>query len=128
MSIRKCKYVIRVMAVACLVFTPPWPGSGQSEVAAEPGGIEPKYNVLFIAVDDLRPVLGCYGCTDVKTPNLDALAARGTVFRRAYCQVSSCLPSRTSVLTGLRPETTGVLTNADFAFRRRFPEPVTLPR
>jgi iduronate 2-sulfatase len=61
-----------------------------------------QYNVLFIAVDDLRPVLGCYGDTLVKTPHLDALAAQGMVFNRAYCETPQCLPSRTSILTGLR--------------------------
>ncbi|MEI6539616.1 MAG: sulfatase-like hydrolase/transferase [Planctomycetota bacterium] len=61
-------------------------------------------NVLFIAVDDLRPELGCYSNTIVKTPNMDRLAARGVVFNRAYVQQAVCSPSRTSLLTGRRPE------------------------
>jgi iduronate 2-sulfatase len=59
-------------------------------------------NVLIITADDLRPELGCYG-SPALTPNLDALAARGTVFNQAYCQQAVCNPSRSSMLTGLRP-------------------------
>ena len=58
-----------------------------------------KFSVLFIAVDDLRPELGCYGNQIVKTPNLDRLAARGLVFNHAYCQQAVCSPSRSSLLT-----------------------------
>ena len=73
-----------------------------SSLAAE------KPNVLFIAVDDLRPELGCYGNTIVKTPNIDRIAARGIVFNKAYCQQAVCSPSRTAIMTGLRPDTTKV--------------------
>ena len=59
-----------------------------------------KPNVLFFAVDDLRTDIGCYGHPEAKTPNIDALAKRGMVFRRAYCQQAVCSPSRTSLLTG----------------------------
>jgi arylsulfatase A-like enzyme len=84
-------------------------------------------NVLFIGVDDLRPVLGCYDYPGVHTPNLDALAARGTVFDRAYCQYPVCGPSRASLLTGLRPETNGVVGNRRPEFRKNLPDHVTLP-
>ena len=66
-------------------------------------------NVLFIAIDDLNDWIGCLGGhPQVKTPNLDRLAARGTLFTNAHCQSPLCNPSRTSVMTGLRPSTTGI--------------------
>ncbi len=67
-----------------------------------------KYNVLFVSIDDLRPQLGCYGDTIVKSPNLDQFAKEALLFKRAYCQQALCSASRASILTGLRPETTGV--------------------
>ena len=64
-----------------------------------------KKDVLFIAVDDLRTDLGVYGHYEVKSPNIDALAAKSLVFERAYCQVAVCSPSMTSLLTGRRADT-----------------------
>jgi iduronate 2-sulfatase len=67
-----------------------------------------KPNVLFIMVDDLKPLLGCYGNTFVQSPNIDALAKTGTVFQNNYCQQAVCGPTRASLLTGLRPDKTKI--------------------
>jgi iduronate 2-sulfatase len=67
-----------------------------------------KMNVLFIAVDDLKPVLGCYGDENVFTPNIDKLAAESIVFTNAHCQQAVCGPTRASLMTGMRPDYTGV--------------------
>ena len=95
--------------------------------AAKKKPISPELNVLFIAVDDLRPSLGCYGDSDIRTPNIDALAAEGLTFTRSYCQQAVCSPSRTSLLTGLRPDTTRVH-DLQTHFRLYRPNAVTLPQ
>jgi len=67
-----------------------------------------KPNILFIAVDDLKPDLGCYGNTYVKTPNFDRLAKMGVTFTNSHCNQAVCGPSRASLMTGLRPDRTKV--------------------
>lgn len=65
-------------------------------------------NVLMVAVDDLRPEMGCYGRDYMVTPNIDKLAGEGLLFENAYCQQAVCAPSRISLMTGLRPDSTGI--------------------
>jgi len=86
-----------------------------------------RLNVLFIAVDDLRPELGCYGNKEIKSPNIDKLAAQGILFSKAYCQQAVCAPSRSSMLSGLRPDHTRVYDLNTPLFQSR-PEIVTMPR
>lgn len=104
------KHLLLVLAIACGHAT-----------AAE------RLNVLFIASDDMRPQLGCYGDTLVKSPNLDRLAARGMVFERAFCQQALCSPSRISLLSGRHPWTTKIYSIGPF-LRETMPDVVTLPQ
>jgi len=82
-------------------------------------------NVLFFVVDDLRPELGCFGKDYIKSPNIDGLAKTGVTFERAYCQQAVCSPTRSSVMTGTRPDTTKVWDLVTH-FRTALPDVVTL--
>jgi len=113
-----------LVGCACLSLGSCSEGSSDPDtVARKPTGP----NILFLAIDDLRIDLGCYGAEHVISPNIDALATRGVVFDRAYVQVAVCNPSRVSMLTGMRPDTTGVYALPQ-PFRRFVPEALTLPQ
>ncbi len=84
-------------------------------------------NVLFIMVDDLRPELGSYGVADVRTPHLDTLSEQGVIFRRAFAQAAACAPSRASLMTGMRPDSTRVWSLGE-EFRKTIPDVVTMPQ
>ncbi|MUH36042.1 DUF229 domain-containing protein [Zobellia amurskyensis] len=88
---------------------------------------EKQPNILFLAIDDLRPELGVYGSDIAITPNIDALAQDGLRFNNAYCQQAICSPSRASLMTGARPETIQVIENFTY-FRDKNPDIVTLPQ
>jgi Arylsulfatase A and related enzymes len=87
----------------------------------------PRKNVLFIASDDLNNCLSCYGHPIVRTPNIDRIASRGVHFSRSYCQFPLCSPSRSSLMTGLAPDTTRVY-DLKKHFRTTLPDVVTLPQ
>lgn len=96
-------------------------GSNASAVEAK------RPNVLLLMSDDLNNMLGCYGDPLVKTPNIDRLAARGVLFDRAYCAFPLCGPSRNAMLTGLYPNSTGILANAQI-FRQTIPSQISMPQ
>src|SRR5690606_29009804 len=83
-------------------------------------------NVLMIAIDDLRPQLGCYGRKQMLTPHMDAFAARGMLFRRAYCQVRVCGASRACLMSGLRPTASRFLEFATYVHKDA-PGVITMP-
>ena len=84
-------------------------------------------NVLFIASDDMRPQLGCYGDPTVKSPNIDRLAARGMVFEHSFVQQALCSPSRISMLSGRYPSTTQIF-EIGRTLRTTMPDITTLPQ
>jgi iduronate 2-sulfatase len=92
-----------------------------------PALAQQRPNVLLIVSDDLNNALGCYGDPRIKTPNLDRLAQRGVLFERAYCSYPLCGPSRNSMLTGLYPNSTGIIQNQQI-FRQSIPDHICLPQ
>lgn len=84
-------------------------------------------NVLLICIDDLKPLLGCYGDETIHSPNIDRLAKRGVLFESAYCNQAVCAPSRNALLTGLRSQTLGIY-DLGTNFRQAAPDAVTLPQ
>ncbi|MCX7967213.1 MAG: sulfatase [Armatimonadetes bacterium] len=101
MNLKRREFLKRAGDLALLPLLFPAPGTTRAK----------PLNVLFIAVDDLNRRLGCFGDPLAKTPNIDRLAERGVVFRRAYCQYPLCNPSRTSLLSGLYPTETRIMDN-----------------
>jgi len=86
-----------------------------------------KPNILYISMEDLSPLLGCYGHGIVKSPNIDAFARESVLLADCHCQVALCTPSRTSILTGIRPTTSGIV-KIDDDWQEILPETVSLPR
>lgn len=82
-------------------------------------------NILIIGIDDLRTELNCYGAAYIHSPNIDRLASEGTLFERAYCQYAICGPSRSSMFTGLRPDTVKAYNNKTH-FRDTRPNAISL--
>ncbi|HRT08520.1 MAG TPA: sulfatase-like hydrolase/transferase, partial [Candidatus Paceibacterota bacterium] len=109
--------VLPLLALAGLTF--------DTSLRAETAPPGRKPNVLLICVDDLKPVLGCYGDPLAKTPNLDRLAARGMRFDLAYCNQAVCAPSRNNLMVGSRSTTLGVYSLGTH-FRKAAPDAVTL--
>ena len=115
------KAIVRAVSLGALVL-------GLTALALPQGPRTRGPNVLFIGVDDLNDWIGPLGGhPQTETPNLDNLAKRGVTFTRAYCQAPSCNPSRTSLMTGIRPSTSGVYRNTD-VWRDAMPDAVTLPQ
>ena len=84
-----------------------------------------KPNVLLVCVDDLKPLLGCYGAPTIRSPSIDRLAARGVLFERAFCNQAVCAPSRNALMTGLRPQRIGIY-DLGTNFRKAVPDAVTM--
>ena len=110
------------LVLACMSILPSMAARGQ---VAEGPIARTRPNVLFIAIDDLRPALGCYGDPVAITPHIDRLARLSTVFQQAHCQQALCAPSRLSLMTGRRPDTTRVW-DLETHFREALPDVVTL--
>lgn len=118
--------VFRIFVPAIVAATIATLSIDRAAAVDDPAGPARK-NVLFIISDDLNNFLGCYGDARARTPNIDRLAARGVMFRRAYCTFPLCGPSRNSMLTGLYPNSTGILLNQQL-FRQTIPSHIPLPQ
>jgi len=115
------------VSLLVVVLWPPVAVAAAPTVDADSAAGSRRPNVLFIAVDDLRPELNCYGASHIHSPNLDKQAATGFLFTRAYCQQAVCGPSRASLMTGMRSGHCGVISNRQH-FRKAVPDIVTLPQ
>lgn len=134
--LRLTKSIIELSVTGCLLVTAAMVSLGtangplaraddKSATASATTGKRP--NVLFLISDDLNNFLGCYGDPRAKTPNIDRLASRGVTFQKAYCTYPLCGPSRNSLLTGLYPNSTGILNNAQI-FRQTIPAQHSMPQ
>lgn len=111
--------IYRSLLLLCL-------GLAQSCQSKEKEKVE-LYNIIFISMEDMWPTLGCYGDTLAHSPNLDQFARESVLFEDVHCQVSLCTPSRTSILTGIRPSTSGIVA-IDDDWQSILPEATSLPR
>ncbi|MEJ7768308.1 MAG: sulfatase-like hydrolase/transferase, partial [Chitinophagaceae bacterium] len=109
---------VSALAIVCLISFKPDP---QATTRLK------KFNVLFIATDDCNNDASIYGHSEMSTPNFERLANRGVTFNRAYCQFPLCNPSRTSLLTGLKPDDTKIY-DLKTSIRQTIPDVVTLPQ
>ena len=123
-TLRQSKRLVGVSAIALFVALVP------SNERAYADATTDRPNVLFIAVDDLNDWVGCLGGhPQAKTPNIDALAKRGILFEQAHCAAPLCSPSRTAIMTGLRPSNTGIYGNRNwFRDMPQYKDWVTLPQ
>ena len=112
-----------ITSVICLVVV-----AASSVLPRSEAHSQKNRNVLFLAVDDLRPELGCYGHNLIKSPNIDMLASRSMLFERAYCQVAVCSPSRASLMTGRRPDTNHVWRISADEYWRNYTNATSIPQ
>ena len=113
-------FILSSLLISTLMCTTPDPNNSTKDR-------DKKLNILFVSIDDLGPNLGVYDNKHIKSPNLDEFAGQGTTFRRTYCQAAVCAPSRASLMSGLRPDSTRVWHLGD-KFRKLHPNMVTMPQ
>lgn len=117
------RHVFISTLLACVIFTTHLVFLGGALLAED----SDRPNVLFIAIDDLRPELGCYGHPLIQSPNIDRLASESILFERAYCQQAVCGPTRASLMTGLRPDSTTIY-DLDHPVRKTIPDVLSMPQ